>query len=364
MADLLSTLLGKDSSSNTVTQTTSPEALAALAKAYNINIDQASSPAAAEDIVKQALAKAQQSVTTGAAATRGSGAYSSAALSAAREKAMQEAASAANIEIARTQQQSAAQATQAAQALANATRVTTQGTPQDSTSQMLDIMRRIGTDSLVNSPTSATSAATGAAKRTGTAASAAEGQDWASTLGTKAINYGGKIAQAGLTSAVIKGLAGSVNPLVGAFLGLAASDVIKTGTGSVMDSLMEVFGLKKKAPEEVATAATVDAGMVDFVNAATSAGYDMNLSGTTVDAAGFDESTMALADLMGISPQDIVQGGDLGGGGSDWNDFLSSAETDFKSADQLGYEADRGSLSDTFGGDGNDEYADTRGSLF
>ena len=173
MADLLSTLLGKDSSSNTVTQTTSPEALAALAKAYNINIDQATSPAAAQDIVKQALAKAQQSVTTGAAATRGSGAYSSAALAAAREKAMQEAASAANIEIARTQQQSAAQATQAAQALANATRVTTQGAPQDATSQMLDIMRRIGTDTLVSSPASATSTTAGTAKRTSSSPAAA-----------------------------------------------------------------------------------------------------------------------------------------------------------------------------------------------
>ena len=360
--DLLSTLLGKDSSSNTVTQTTSPEALAALAKAYNINIDQATNPAATQDIVKQALAKAQQSVTTGAAATRGSGAYSSAALAAAREKAMQEAASAANIEIAKTQQQSAAQATQAAQALANATRVTTQGAPQDSTTQMLDIMRRIGTDTLVSSPPS-----TGTATAKSVTSGAPASSDWANTLGTKAINYGGKIAQAGLTSAVIKGLAGSVNPLVGAFLGLAASDVIKTGTGSVMDSLMEVFGLKKKTPEEVAAAATTDAGMVDFVNAATSAGYDMNLSGTTVDAAGFDESTRALADLMGLSPQDIVQSGSNDtGGGSDWTDFLDSASTDYKSADQLGYEADRGSLSDTFGGtgDGNDPNSDTRDALF
>lgn len=368
--DLLSLALGKDSSANTVTNTTSPEALAALAKAYGINLEQATNPSAAQDIVKQALQKAQQSVTTGAAATRGSGAYSSAALSAAREKAMQEAASAANIEIAKMQQQSAQQATQAAAAMANATRVQTTGTAQDATSQMLNIMRQIGSDTLVNSPTGAVPSGTAMATRkpsSGTGTTPAGTQDWASTLGTKAIGYGGKIAQAGLMSAVVKGLAGSVNPLVGAFLGLAASDVIKAGTGSITDTLMEAFGLKKKAPEEeLATAAAMpDAGMVDFVNAATSAGYDMNLSGTTVDASSFDESTMALADLLGVSPGSIM-GADGGGFDSDWNDFLGSAATDFKGEDQLGYEADRGSWADALsgGGDNDNDYSDTRDSLF
>ena len=192
---LLNSLLGK--TGNTVTQTTSPEAIAALAKAYNINIDQATNPAAAADIVKAAVQRAQAGVTTGAAATRGSGAYSSAALSAAREKAMAEAASAANIEIAKTQQQSAAQATQAAQALAGATRVTTTGSAADDpTAKMLALMRSVGADTLANSP------ATGAAKATGTAGGSSTAQNLATTLGTKALNYGGKIAQAGATTEI------------------------------------------------------------------------------------------------------------------------------------------------------------------
>lgn len=360
MADLLSTLLGKSGSTTTVT--TSPEAIAALNKALNINLDAATSPAAAEAIVKKALESANSSVTTGAAATRGSGAYSSAALQVAREKALAEAANNAQIQIAQSQQQSAAQATQAAQALANATRVTSTGTANDPTSQMLEIMRSVGASTLASSPATSTKTSTASGTTAGTGSQLSFGEQ----LGSKALSYGGKIAQAGVTSAVLKGLAGSVNPLVGAFLGLAASDVIKTGTSSLTDSIAEFFGLKKKAEETQPAAAAVDAGMVDFVNAAASAGYDMSPSGTTIEASGFDESTQALADLMGLTNIEASQQlGDLGGNDSDWSDFLGGAATEFKGADQLGYEADRGSLSDTFGGgENNDDYSDTRGSLF
>jgi len=327
---LLNSLLGK--TGNTVTQTTSPEAIAALAKAYNINIDQATNPAAAADIVKAAVQRAQAGVTTGAAATRGSGAYSSAALSAAREKAMAEAASAANIEIAKTQQQSAAQATQAAQALAGATRVTTTGSAADDpTAKMLALMRSVGADTLANSP------ATGGTKTAGTSSGSPTAQNLATTLGTKALNYGGKIAQAGATTAVLKALAGSMNPLAGAFLGLAASDVIKTGTGALTDTLADVFGLKKK-PEEAsaALAAAPDQGMVDFVNAANSAGFDMSPAGTTVDAGGFNESTQALADLMGLTDTSAaVLTGDTGGDST--KDFGGSyQEYSFDSAAGMG----------------------------
>lgn len=348
MADLLSTLLGKSGSTTTVT--TSPEAIAALNKALNINLDAATSPAAAEAIVKKALESANSSVTTGAAATRGSGAYSSAALQVAREKALAEAANNAQIQIAQSQQQSAAQATQAAQALANATRVTSTGTANDPTSQMLEIMRSVGASTLASSPAAGTK--TSATSGTGTGSQLSFGEQ----LGSKALSYGGKIAQAGVTSAVLKGLAGSVNPLVGAFLGLAASDVIKTGTSSLTDSLAEFFGLKKKPEELAAAAPTTDAGMVDFVNAAASAGYDMSPSGTTVSASGFDESTQALADLMGLTNNSAATL--TGGTSSDSGDFGGSySDYSFDSAAGMGgghFGSDESANTDTQDNSSND----------
>lgn len=346
MADLLSTLLTGGSGAGTkVTNSASQAAIDALQNAYNINLNAAQNSGVSGDIAAKAIAEATKGIQTGAAATRGSGAYSSAALQVAKDKAMAEAASAAAIENAKLQQQSAAQAAGAATNLANATKTATTGTADPKASQMLDIMKALAigerTSAAASSGSTPSSGTTG---KTGTTTGSTLGD----TVANKALSYGGRIAQVGLTSMLGKAALG-LNPVLGAGVMLAGSDVIKAGTGAVTDWLGEALGLKKKAADVTAAAAAVpDAGMVDFVNAANSVGFDMS-QGTTVDASGFDESTNALADLMGTS-QDAAT---TESNDSDWN---SAFDAWASSVEDGPIQADKGG--------GNDDYGDVRDSLF
>lgn len=319
MADLLSTLLTKGNAGATkVTNSASSEAIAALQNAYNINLNAAQNTGVSGDIAAKAIAEANKNIQTGAAATRGSGAYSSAALQVAKDKAMAEAANTAAIENAKLQQQSAAQAAGAAANLANATKTTTTGVADPKSNQMLEIMKALAISERTSS---------GATPATG-GQTASTGNSLGNTVANKALGYGGRIAQVGLTSALGK-IAMGLNPVLGAGLMLAGSDVIKSGTGSLVDMLGEAFGLKKKAPETQAAAAAPDTGMVDFVNAATSAGFDMTAD-TSVAAPESNESANALADLLGMDANstfiDAFTGGKNGDGGS-WTEREFDANT-------------------------------------
>lgn len=318
MADLLSTLLtGGKGSGTAVTNSVSSEALKALQNAYNINANAAQNTGVDSELAAKAIAEATKGIQSGAAAVRGSGAYSSAALQVARDKALAEAANNASIESAKLQQQSAAQAAGAAANLANATKVTTTGSANPEADRMLEIMKAMA----IGERTASTSSTPAGTKTTATGSSIGD------TVANKAIGYGGRIAQVGLTSLLGKAAIG-LNPVLGAGLMLAGSDVIKAGTGTVTDWLSEALGLKKK-PDEIATAATspADPGMVDFVNAANSAGFDMT---STVDASSANESASALADLLGMDPNSSFIGSFTGGRdgeGGGWTDREFDANT-------------------------------------